>query len=152
MNIPQQELFEEFVQFAYNEMILLGWRERLNELRNCDSGYFNIYRHEPNCYKSQACIIYRKKRMEMTIPECVEENGDFEKTMMNIFRNDLDEHHWFKSWFQKYHTELYNSLSYAEKYNLGDGRSEFGCEFNDFIEGLTFEKMMEIINSDISLK
>jgi hypothetical protein len=148
MELPQKQLFEEFIQYAYNEMNLSGWRDRMNEQRGFDSNYFNDYRHAPIGIKSQG-LDYRSR---MTIPELVEENGNFEETMMHIFKNDLYEHHWFKAWFKHQYHEIYHSMSDAERYDLGDGRSEIGWDLNGFIQGLTFEKMMEIIESDISLK
>jgi len=148
MELPQKQLFEEFIQYAFNEMNIPGWRDRMNELRGFESGYFNDYRHAPIGKKTQH-LDYRAR---MTIPELVEENGHFEETMMNIFKNDLYEYHWFKAWFEYHYNEIYISMSDSEQYDLGNGHSEIGWDLNEFIKGLTFEKMMEIIDSQISLK
>jgi hypothetical protein len=147
MNISQQ-YFEEFIQFAFNEINTPGWRDRLNELRGFNNRDFNDYRHAPIGIKCQG-LDYRS---QMTIPELVEENGNFEETIMTIFRWDLLEEQWFKSWFQHYYNEIYITMNETEKWELVDGRSEFTWNFQEFLEGLNFEKMMEIIDSQYSLK
>ena len=43
-------------------------------------------------------------------------------------------------------------MSDEDQHKLGDGRSEIHYDFEEFIYNLSFEKMMEIIYSDNSLK
>jgi len=147
MNLLQNQLFEEFIQYAYNEMNISGWRDRMNELRGFETGHLYYYRQAPNGTNNQGL-----ERLQMTIPELAEENGNFEETIMNIFKWDLFEHHWFKGWFKHYHNEIYITMSDEDQHKLGDGRSEIQCDFEEFIDDLSFEKMMEIIHSDNSLK
>jgi hypothetical protein len=120
----------------------------MNDLRGFETGYLYNYRHTPIGIKSQE-LDYR---LRMTIPELVEENGNFEEIIMNIFKWDLFEHDWLKAWFIHYHNDIYITMTNEDQSKLGDGRSELHCDFEEFINHLTFEKMMEIIHSDISLK
>jgi len=120
----------------------------MNDLRGFETGYLYNYRHTPIGIKSQE-LDYR---LRMTIPELVEENGNFEEIIMNIFKWDLFEHHWFKGWVKHYYNEIYITMSDEDQHKLGDGRSEILYDFEEFICDLSFEKMMEIIHSDNSLK
>ena len=147
MNLLQNQLFEEFIQYAYNEMNISGWKDRMNELRGFETGHLYYYRDAPIGINNQLL-----ERLQMTIPELVEENGNFVETIMNIFKWDLFEQHWFKGWFKHYHNEIYITMSDEDQHKLGDGRSEIQCDFEEFIDDLSFEKMMEIIHSDNSLK
>jgi len=148
MNLSQNQLFEEFIQYAFNEMNTIGWRDRMNELRGFETGHLYYYRHAPIGGTNNQGL----ERLQMTIPELAEENGNFEETIMNIFKWDLFEHHWFKGWFKHYYNEIYITMSDEDQHKLGDGRSEIHYDFEEFIYNLSFEKMMEIIYSDNSLK
>ena len=153
MEFINNPLIEEFIQFAFREINLSGWRDKLNALRGGERFCWNHYRALPLGQDvTNINIVTDLKRTQMTISELVEENNHFEETMMKIFMNDLYEEEWFSSWIQHYHPEIYSLLSDKEKYQLNDKRSEFSFDYENYLYDLTFDRLMEIIHSVISLK
>ena len=109
-----QNLFEEFIQFAYKEMNVPKWRERMNDL--CGGIVEELDKND---------------RRNMTIPELLDYDDDFEMIMTIIFKENALEHYWFKSWIEANNPE--NEFSW-----------ELRDEFCSFLYGLSFQEMIEL--------
>ena len=138
-----RQLFDEFIQFAYNELQTEGWRGRMNEL--CE--YDEEFEMDPR-ERESPWFEADMKRINMTIPELVESMGSFEDTIMLLFTKDLLEHNWFHCWLKQQFPNMsfiiYDTTEWTEWIMKND--------LNEYVHSLSFEKIMEIIDSQPCLK
>jgi hypothetical protein len=117
-----QSIFTEFIQFAHAEINVPGWIGRMNTL--CGGVVEEL---EPN------------DRRNMTLSELLaeeeEEGWGLEQVMTIHFKEMATETYWFKSWFEANYPE------YEFSWDLRD-------DFITFLYMLSFEELMEIVDSD----
>jgi len=118
-------IFGEFIRYAYGEVHIENWRERMNEL--CGGQ-----------------VLDTDERMEKTLQQNVqdimeEEESDFQFETLIIFQQMALEYNWFKCWFEK---------NYEEKVWHWD----LSCDFRSFLFSLNYDSLMEIIDSEFCLK
>jgi hypothetical protein len=125
-------LFEEFIQFAFNEFYISGWRDRMNQLREGEYNYIIIGMDDSKI-----------KYMLSTIPELLNEGLDYKEVIMSFAQN-LTAFLWFNSWLN----QRYPNIFFWKKgfcWNKDD-------DFKKFVNMLSFEELNRIIDSEIMLK
>jgi len=133
MQIVKEQIFKEFIRFAYAELQTPGWRERMESL--CGGlpthGYYTLGFN--------------------TLSECEVHESDKERreevVMTIIFKGMMDDGNWFTCWF--HHTYSERLWMWVDPNNGLDLRDEFCL----FLRDLSYEDLMDIIGIDmISLK
>jgi len=131
---PEKEiqLFEEFIQFAFNEFYISGWRDRMNELRGGEYNYI-IYG------MADSKIMY----MLTTIPELLNAGHDYKEIIM-AYKANLTAYLWFQSWiFQR----CPNTFFWKKGFTL-----QIESDFINFVKQLSVDDLINIINSEFMLK
>lgn len=126
------QLFEEFIQFAFNEFYISRWRERMNELR-CGEYNYIIYGID------DSKIIY----MLTTIPELLNAGHDYKQIIM-AYKSNLTSYLWFQSWISK---RFPNTVFFKKGFKW-----EIETDFKNFVKQLSVDDLIEIINSEIMIK
>jgi hypothetical protein len=114
--IDSKQIFNEFIQFAYNEVREDGWRDRMDIL----------------CGENVSILCEQSHRSK-TLQEIAEdkEEWNYELMLTITFKELALEEYWFKSWFEQ---------TYPEQEWSWDLRDEFRW----YLLGVSYEELLEI--------